>query len=98
MPSDPIVQVMHYFVIFNPVYPLGFTFLFPYCDNWILLVPQDHQLLMCQGPHATLSHLSQAMSVVDVTSSVCPCHDVTEDPQQIIQELIEQTEVQQMCN
>ena len=46
MPSGPVIQVTHYFVIFAPDYPLGFAFLFPYHDDWILLVPQGHQLLI----------------------------------------------------
>ena len=46
MPSGPIVQVTHYFVIFDPIYALGFAFLVPYWDDWILLIPQGHQLLI----------------------------------------------------
>ena len=46
MPSGPVVQVTHYFIIFDPTYPLGFAFLFPYRDDWILLIPQGHQLLI----------------------------------------------------
>ena len=46
MPSGPVVQVNHYFVIFDPSLPLGFAFLFSYCDDRILLIPQGHQLLV----------------------------------------------------
>ena len=46
MPSGPVVQVTRYFVIFSSDYPLGFAFLFPYHDDWILLIPQGHQLLI----------------------------------------------------
>ena len=47
MPSGPVIQVNHYFVIFDPSLPLRFAFLFPYRDDWILLIPQGHQLLVC---------------------------------------------------
>ena len=42
----PTVYIRNYFVIFAPDYPLGFAFLFLYHDDWILLVPQGHQLLI----------------------------------------------------
>ena len=46
MLRGPVVQVTHYFVIFAPDFPLEFAFLFPYHDDWILLIPQGHQLLI----------------------------------------------------
>ena len=42
----PMVYICNYFVIFDPGFPLDFTFLFPYNDDWVILVPQGHQLLV----------------------------------------------------
>ena len=42
----PLVFVRNYFVIFDPGFPLEFAFLFPYRDDWVILVPQGHQLLI----------------------------------------------------
>ena len=42
----PTIFIRHYFVIFDPGFPLDFAFLFPYNDDWVILVPQGHQLLV----------------------------------------------------
>ena len=42
----PTIFIRYYFVIFYPGFPLEFTFLFPYHNDWIILVPQGHQLLV----------------------------------------------------
>ena len=42
----PTIFIRHYFVIFDPGFPLEFAFLFPYNDDWVILVPQGHQLLV----------------------------------------------------
>ena len=42
----PTVFIHNYFVIFDPGFPLDFAFLFPYHDNWVILIPQGHQLLV----------------------------------------------------
>ena len=42
----PVVYICNYFVIFDPGFPLEFAFLFPYHDDWVILVPQGHQLLV----------------------------------------------------
>ena len=36
----PTVYIHNYFVIFDPGFPLNFAFLFPYNDNWVILIPQ----------------------------------------------------------
>ena len=41
-----VIYICHYFVIFDPGFPLDFTFLFPYNNDWVILVPQGHQLLV----------------------------------------------------
>jgi hypothetical protein len=41
----PTYQIPHYFVIFHEQFPLGFAFLFPFLDDWLLLAPFSHQLL-----------------------------------------------------
>jgi hypothetical protein len=41
----PLVRVANYLVIFDPSFPLGFAFLFPYLDDWFLLSPFAHNLL-----------------------------------------------------
>jgi hypothetical protein len=41
----PTYRIPQYFVIFDVQFPLGFTFLFPFLDNWLLLAPFSHQLL-----------------------------------------------------
>ena len=43
----PTVFIHVYFVIFDPGFPLEFAFLFPYHDDWVILIPQGHQLLVC---------------------------------------------------
>ena len=42
----PTVFIRNYFVIFNPGFPLDFAFLFPYHNDWVILIPQGHQLLV----------------------------------------------------
>ena len=42
----PTVYVHNYLVIFDPGFPLDFAFLFPYHDDWVILIPQGHQLLV----------------------------------------------------
>jgi hypothetical protein len=41
----PTYRIPHYFVIFDTQFPLGFAFLFPFLDDWLLLAPFSHQLL-----------------------------------------------------
>ena len=41
----PTYRIPQYFVIFDAQFPLGFAFLFPYLDDWLLLAPFSHQLL-----------------------------------------------------
>jgi hypothetical protein len=41
----PTYRIPQYFVIFDAQFPLGFAFLFPFLDNWLLLAPFSHQLL-----------------------------------------------------
>jgi hypothetical protein len=41
----PTYHIPQYFVIFDAQFPLGFAFLFPFFDNWLLLAPFSHQLL-----------------------------------------------------
>jgi hypothetical protein len=41
----PTYRIPHYFVIFHEQFPLGFAFLFPFLDDWLLLAPFSHQLL-----------------------------------------------------
>jgi hypothetical protein len=41
----PTYRIPQYFVIFDTQFPLGFTFLFPFLDDWLLLAPFSHQLL-----------------------------------------------------
>jgi hypothetical protein len=41
----PTYRIQQYFVIFNAQFPLGFAFLFPFLDDWLLLAPFSHQLL-----------------------------------------------------
>jgi hypothetical protein len=41
----PTYRIPHYFVIFDEQFPLGFAFLFPFLDDWLLLAPFSHQLL-----------------------------------------------------
>ena len=40
------VFMHNYFVVFDPGFPLEFAFLFPYHDDWVVLIPQGHQLLV----------------------------------------------------
>ena len=42
----PITYIRRYFVIFDPGFPLEFAFLFPLNDDWVILIPQGHQLLV----------------------------------------------------
>ena len=42
----PTVYIRNYFVIFDPGFPLDFAFLFHYNDDWVILIPQGHQLLV----------------------------------------------------
>ena len=42
----PIVYIRNYLVIFDPGFPLEFAFLFPLNDDWVILIPQGHQLLV----------------------------------------------------
>jgi hypothetical protein len=50
----PLVCIANYLVIFDPLFPLGFAFLFPYLDDWFLLTPFAHNLLQCvQEPVAS---------------------------------------------
>jgi hypothetical protein len=41
----PTYRIPQYFVIFDAQFPLGFAFLFPFLDDWLLLAPFSHQLL-----------------------------------------------------
>jgi hypothetical protein len=41
----PTYRIPQYFVIFDTQFPLGFAFLFPFLDDWLLLAPFSHQLL-----------------------------------------------------
>jgi hypothetical protein len=41
----PTYCIPQYFVIFDTQFPLGFAFLFPFLDDWLLLAPFSHQLL-----------------------------------------------------
>ena len=45
MPTTVFIRT--YLVIFDPGFPLEFAFLFPYNHNWVILIPQGHQLLVC---------------------------------------------------
>jgi hypothetical protein len=53
----PMYCIPQYFVIFDAQFPLGFAFLFPYLDDWLLLTPFSHQLLqLVEEP--THTHIS----------------------------------------
>jgi hypothetical protein len=41
----PMYCIPAYLVIFGPSFPLGFAFLFPFLDDWLVLVPFSHQWL-----------------------------------------------------
>jgi hypothetical protein len=55
----PTYRIPHYFVIFHEQFPLGFAFLFPFLDDWLLLAPFSHQVLqlVCNVPTGRLSDL-----------------------------------------
>jgi hypothetical protein len=40
----PTYRIPHYFVIFHEQFPLGFAFLFPFLDDWLLLAPFSHHV------------------------------------------------------
>jgi hypothetical protein len=53
----PTYRIPQYFVIFDAQFPLGFAFLFPFLDDWLLLAPFSHQLLqLVEEP--TYSHIA----------------------------------------
>jgi hypothetical protein len=41
----PTIRVQAYFVIYDPSFPLGFAFVFPYLDDWIILAPVSDTLV-----------------------------------------------------
>ena len=59
----PTVFICNYFVIFDPGFPLDSAFCFPYHDDWVILIPQGHQLCVhVEGvmfyPHVTAESVS----------------------------------------
>jgi hypothetical protein len=54
----PTYRIPHYFVIFDAQFPLGFVFLFPFLDDWLLLAPFSHQLLLHLVEEPTHSHVA----------------------------------------
>jgi hypothetical protein len=41
----PTTLVRYYFILFDDAYPIGFVFLFPVQDDWLVFVPIDDQWL-----------------------------------------------------
>jgi hypothetical protein len=39
-----VINVLLYLVIVNPALPLGYAYLFPYLDDYILLIPRADPL------------------------------------------------------
>jgi hypothetical protein len=57
----PTYRIPQYFVIFDAQFPLGFAFLFPFLDDWLLLAPfQSSTVAACRRTHTFPRRLSQA--------------------------------------
>ena len=98
----PMVFICNHFVIFNPGFPLEFAFLFPYHDDWVILIPQGHQLLICVedpiivmfDPHVTSRTISPPrLSAADKGKGTEGRQDLEMEIAQAIEEGGEEAEI-----